>query len=66
MACDSAGFARLAAEHHLLTDTLAERLNEALYDAVGDAVAEDTGTGYALLEDYRDDVEEWINGSAGK
>lgn len=66
LACDSAGFARLAAEHHLLTDTLAERLNEALYDAVGDAVAEDTGTGYALLEDYRDDVEEWINGSAGK
>lgn len=66
LACDSAGFACLAAEHHLLTDTLAERLNEALYDAVGDAVTEDTGTGYALLEDYRDDVEEWINGSAGK
>ena len=42
-------------------DTLAERINEAFADSFGDVIIEPSEDGYAVIEDYREDVTEWLN-----
>ena len=41
-------------------DTIAERINEAFADGFGDVILEMTEDGYALIEDYREDITEWL------
>lgn len=41
-------------------DTLAERINEAFADGFGDVIIEPSEDGYALIEDYREDITEWL------
>ena len=41
-------------------DTLAEEINMAFSDFFGDIILEPTENGYAVIEDYRDEVEKWI------
>lgn len=62
---DNTSFDRLAAENNMLPDTLAETVNEAVYDIVGDIVIENDSSGnggFAVISDYITDVEEFING----
>ena len=59
---DSRGFEQLANENRLLPDTLAERINELLYDSVGDIVLQQSGGGYAVIDDYRTETEEFAYG----
>ena len=56
------GFEQLAYENRLLPDTLAERINELLYDSVGDIVLQQSGGGYAVIDDYRTETEEFAYG----
>ena len=44
----------------LKNDTVAERINEFFSDALGDIVLENDGVKYVIIEDYREDVAEWI------
>lgn len=37
-----------------------ERINEAFSDGFGDVVIEDTGDGFAIIEDYLEDITEWL------
>ncbi len=42
-------------------DTLAERINEAFADGFGDVIIEPSEDGYTVIEDYREDITEWLN-----
>ena len=41
-------------------DALVERINEAFSDGFGDVIIEDTGDGFAIIEDYKEEIEEWL------
>ena len=43
------------------TDTLAENINEAFADGFGDVIIEPSDDGYTVIEDYREDITEWLN-----
>ena len=38
----------------------AERVNEEMLEALGDVLLEPSDGGFALIEDYREDAEEWL------
>ena len=57
---DSAGFELCACAAALLPEALCDRINELLYDDVGDSTAEHTAAGYSIIEDYRDEAEEYL------
>lgn len=38
----------------------AERINEAFSDGFGDVIIEDTGDGFTIIEDYKEELEEWL------
>ena len=50
----------LAAELGSLTDAVAEKINEAFSDNFGDVILECVDEGYAVIADYREDVENWL------
>ena len=37
-----------------------ERINEAFSDGFGDVIIEDTGDGFAIIEDYQEEISEWL------
>ncbi|MBQ2738410.1 MAG: hypothetical protein IJF38_06935 [Clostridia bacterium] len=37
-----------------------ERINEAFSDGFGDVIIENTGDGFALIEDYLEEITEWL------
>ena len=37
-----------------------ERINEAFSDGFGDVIIEDTGDGFAIIEDYKEEIIEWL------
>ena len=41
-------------------DSSAERINEAFSDNLGDVILECDGEAYNLIDDYREDVIEWL------
>ncbi len=41
-------------------ESVVEKINEAFLESLGDIVLESDGDGYALIEDYREDVREWL------
>ena len=52
----------LAAEKcRLPIDALADRINEVFSDNFGDIILEDVEGEYRILEDYREDIEQWLN-----
>ncbi len=58
LAGDAVGQRELAGRSHTLPDALADRINEwAVGSEIGDVILEDTGEGYAVIEDYVTDVE---------
>jgi len=42
-------------------DAMAERINLALSDHIGDVVLEYGEDGYCVIEDYREEIEEWLS-----
>ncbi|MBR2546576.1 MAG: TerB N-terminal domain-containing protein [Eubacterium sp.] len=46
----------LISENHLMPEVLADSINEALIDEIGDTVIECTGAGLTVVEDYIDDL----------
>ncbi|MBO4349510.1 MAG: TerB N-terminal domain-containing protein [Proteobacteria bacterium] len=44
------------ASHHLMVSIVADTMNEALFDAIGDNVLECDGDSLTIIEDYREDV----------
>ena len=41
-------------------DTLVETINEAFADGFGDVIIEPSDDGYTVIEDYREDITEWL------
>lgn len=58
---DDAARANAIAASGLTEDMLADAINEALFDQIGDTVLEFTPTGAELIEDYADDVKGLID-----
>ena len=46
--------------HSIDEDATVERINEAFSDGFGDVIIEDTGDGFAVIEDYKEEVVEWL------
>ena len=44
------------ASHHLMVSIVADTLNEALFDDIGDNILECDGDNLTIIEDYREDV----------
>lgn len=55
---DRAGERRFAAAHGLMPDALADRINTAACDILGDIILEDAGGYYTVIEDYMEDLRE--------
>ncbi len=49
----------------LLPAQAAETVNEAFVALLGDILVEPCGDGFALIEDYREDAEQWLNNNKG-
>lgn len=47
-------------ENSLYEGEMADRINTVFLDEIGDVVLEDGGSGFTLIEDYREDVEQWL------
>ncbi len=58
---DQTGAAEIAKENRSSEDMLVDAINEALFDLVGDTVIEYGPSGPELIEDYREDVEGFLN-----
>ena len=46
--------------HGIDEDATVERINEAFSDGFGDVIIEDTGDGFAIIEDYKEEIVEWL------
>lgn len=54
----------LIRENHLLPAIIADTVNEVFYDEIGDTVLLCENDSLYLVDDYREDVEQLIGGSA--
>ncbi len=60
LARDEGAFRLVAKEAKLLPLTLAERINEAAMDEIGDIVVEEKDGRFVLIQDYLKEIEAWI------
>jgi len=51
---------RLLRERHLMPSVVADSLNEAFFDEIGDNVVECDGGTLSLVEDYREDIKQLL------
>ena len=49
-------------EHRLLASVVADSINEAFFEEIGDSVIEENDGGLALIADYTDDVRRLLGG----
>ena len=49
-------------EHHLFMEVVADEINEAYYDEIGDNIVEIEDNKLVFIEDYREDIEELLYG----
>ncbi len=61
LTCDRAAMSMAAEDSGRSEDILVDTINEALFDAVGDTVVEYGPDGPELIDDYREDVEGFLN-----
>ena len=47
-------------EYNIDVEATVERINEAFSDNFGDVIIENTGDGFALIEDYVEEINEWL------
>jgi hypothetical protein len=57
---DRAEMHRIAREAGRTPDVIVGQINEVFYDCLGDAVLEADGAAFAVIEDYTEEVREWI------
>ena len=43
-----------------LADSIADSINEAFADGFGDVILEYADNGYVIIDDYKEDIEEWL------
>lgn len=43
-----------------LIDTIVERVNELFLSIIGDVIFENSDDGYSIIEDYKEDIENWL------
>ncbi len=53
-------FREYCRENSLYDGEAADRINTVFLDILGDIVLEDQGNGYQIIEDYREDIENWL------
>ena len=51
---------RISSEKREEPLTIAERINEAFYDSLGDIILEGEGFEITVIEDYKEEIEEWL------
>ena len=51
---------RIASLMGCYVDAVADKINETFSDNFGDVILMDVGDGYAVISDYREDVENWL------
>lgn len=49
-------------EHHLMPSVIADEINEAMMEMIGDSIVECEGDELSLVEDYTEDLEELLGG----
>jgi len=54
------GFRNYCRANSLYDGEVADRINTLFLDIIGDVVLEDCGNGYEIIEDYREDAENWL------
>ena len=54
--CESSGYGTRGIDD----EAIVERINEAFSDGFGDVIIEDTGDGFAIIEDYKEEITEWL------
>ncbi len=47
-------------DHQIYDGVLADRINTTFLDILGDIVLEENGKSYSIIEDYREDIETWM------
>ena len=47
-------------DHQIYDGVLADRINTKFLDILGDIVLEENGKSYMIIEDYREDIETWM------
>ena len=47
-------------DHQIYDGVLADRINTKFLDLIGDIVLEENGKTYSIIEDYREDIETWM------
>lgn len=47
-------------DHQIYDGVLADRINTKFLDILGDIVLEENGKSYSIIEDYREDIETWM------
>ncbi len=47
-------------DHQIYDGVLADRINTKFLDLIGDIVLEENGRSYTIIEDYREDIEQWM------
>ena len=52
-------------EHHLLPSVVADSINEAYFDEIGDSIVQSDGNTLILIEDYINDIREVLGGKNG-
>ncbi|MBQ8249390.1 MAG: TerB N-terminal domain-containing protein [Clostridia bacterium] len=57
---NESGISEAAKKLGILADALADKINEAAYDIIGDTVIEETDIGYRIINDYKGDLEKWL------
>ncbi len=55
--------AEVLRERHLLSSVVADAINEALFDEIGDAVVDCDGSTLSIVEDYREELERLLGGN---
>jgi hypothetical protein len=53
---DYSGIADVALQAGILADALADKINEAAFDAIGDSIVEPCNGGYKIISDYEGDI----------
>ena len=48
-----------------LADSIADAINEAFADGFGDVILESSDSGYVVIDDYKEDIEEWLSKTEG-
>ncbi len=47
-------------DHQIYDGVLADRINTIFLDLIGDIVLEENGRSYTIIEDYREDIDSWM------